>query len=43
MVLPIGEYVQELVVVTKDKSGISMENVLPVRFVPMTGKIREPK
>jgi len=43
MVLPIGEYVQELVVVTKNKSGIAMENVLPVRFVPMTGKIREPK
>ena len=41
MVLPVGEYVQELVVVSKNESGISMENVLPVRFVPMTGKIQE--
>lgn len=43
MVLPVGEYVQELVVVNKNKNGISMENVLPVRFVPMTGKIQETK
>jgi protein-L-isoaspartate(D-aspartate) O-methyltransferase len=41
MVLPVGEYVQELVVVNKNENGISMENVLPVRFVPMTGKIQE--
>lgn len=41
MVLPVGEYVQELVVVSKDENGISMENVLPVRFVPMTGKVQE--
>jgi protein-L-isoaspartate(D-aspartate) O-methyltransferase len=43
MVLPVGEYVQELVVVSKTDSGLSMENVLPVRFVPMTGKIQEMK
>ncbi|MGD9488290.1 MAG: protein-L-isoaspartate(D-aspartate) O-methyltransferase [Calditrichaceae bacterium] len=43
MVLPVGEYVQELVVVSKNDSGLSMENVLPVRFVPMTGKIQELK
>ena len=41
MVLPVGEYVQELVVVTKTESGLDMENVLPVRFVPMTGEIRK--
>lgn len=41
MVLPIGEYVQELVVVDKNLNGVTMENVLPVRFVPMTGKIQE--
>ncbi|MGD9899748.1 MAG: protein-L-isoaspartate(D-aspartate) O-methyltransferase [Calditrichaceae bacterium] len=43
MVLPVGEYVQELVLVSKNESGLSMENVLPVRFVPMTGKIQEMK
>lgn len=41
MVLPVGEYVQELVVVRKHEDGISMDNVLPVRFVPMTGKVQE--
>ncbi len=41
MVLPVGEFRQELVVVTKTTSSIEMENVLPVRFVPMTGKIQD--
>jgi len=41
MVLPVGEFVQELVVVDKTDSGMHMENVLPVRFVPMTGKIQQ--
>jgi len=41
MVLPVGEFVQELVVVNKTESGMHMENVLPVRFVPMTGKIQK--
>ena len=40
MVLPVGEYLQELVVVKKSDSGIDMESILPVRFVPMTGKIQ---
>jgi protein-L-isoaspartate(D-aspartate) O-methyltransferase len=40
MVLPVGEFVQELVVVKKNESGIAMESVLPVRFVPMTGKVQ---
>ncbi len=41
MVLPVGEYVQELVVVHKTARGMDMQNVLPVRFVPMTGEIRK--
>ncbi len=43
MILPVGEYVQELTVVDKSESGINMKSVLPVRFVPMTGKIQEKK
>lgn len=43
MILPVGEYVQELVVVSKNERGHTMESVLPVRFVPMTGKIQETK
>ncbi len=41
MILPVGKYVQELVVVNKTEHGLNMDNVLPVRFVPMTGKIQE--
>lgn len=41
MVVPVGEYVQELVVVNKTARGMEMQNVLPVRFVPMTGEIRK--
>ncbi len=43
MVIPVGEYVQELNVITKDQHGLHMESVLPVRFVPMTGKIQQKK
>jgi protein-L-isoaspartate O-methyltransferase len=32
------------VVVTKDKEGkISKQNVMPVRFVPMTGEVMKPE
>ena len=41
MILPVGKYVQELVVVSKTKCGMEMHNVLPVRFVPMTGEIQK--
>lgn len=35
MVLPVGRFYQELIVVTKTKRGISRERIIPVRFVPM--------
>jgi protein-L-isoaspartate(D-aspartate) O-methyltransferase len=36
MVIPVGEYYQELLVITKSKSGqIKRSGVIPVRFVPM--------
>jgi protein-L-isoaspartate(D-aspartate) O-methyltransferase len=38
MVLPIGRWWQELVVLTKTPKGIAREEVAPVRFVPMTGE-----
>ena len=46
MILPYGSPrgFQYLVVVTKDKEGkISKENVMPVRFVPMTGEVMKPE
>ncbi len=46
MILPYGspQGFQYLVVVTKDKAGkIRKENVMPVRFVPMTGEVMKPE
>ncbi len=41
LILPIGEEFQELVVLTRRGSDFVEERVLPVRFVPMTGRVRE--
>jgi protein-L-isoaspartate(D-aspartate) O-methyltransferase len=46
MILPYGSPrgFQYLVVVTKDKEGkIRKQNVMPVRFVPMTGEVMKPE
>lgn len=37
LVLPVGRDDQRLIVVEKEQGGISRQNVMPVRFVPMTG------
>ena len=39
MILPLGNLYQELVLLTKTKTGIERKKLLPVRFVPMTGEI----
>lgn len=38
LVIPVGEYYQNLMLVTKDSTGITKRNIIPVRFVPMTGE-----
>jgi protein-L-isoaspartate(D-aspartate) O-methyltransferase len=38
MVLPVGEWTQELVLLTKTKGKIDRKILIPVRFVPMTGE-----
>lgn len=38
MVIPVGEAIQELRVITRTERGFDEETVLPVRFVPMTGQ-----
>ncbi|MGB2866276.1 MAG: protein-L-isoaspartate(D-aspartate) O-methyltransferase [Sedimentisphaerales bacterium] len=46
MILPYGTPggLQYLVLITKDKEGaISRRNVMPVRFVPMTGEVQTPE
>jgi len=41
LVIPVGEDDQSLVVLTRTGSEFVAQTVLPVRFVPMTGKVRE--
>jgi len=42
MIIPVGKYFQELVLVKKLANGrIEKQAVLPVRFVPMTGEAQE--
>lgn len=41
VVLPVGVEEQELVVLTRTADGWQRREVLPVRFVPMTGRVRE--
>jgi protein-L-isoaspartate(D-aspartate) O-methyltransferase len=42
MVIPVGSFFQELKVLSKDKNGkLSEKDILPVRFVPMTGEIEK--
>jgi protein-L-isoaspartate(D-aspartate) O-methyltransferase len=41
LVVPVGEHAQELTVVTRTPAGLERKDVLPVRFVPMTGKAQE--
>ena len=39
MVIPVGRFLQELLLITKKKDGkITKKSVFPVRFVPMTGE-----
>jgi len=42
LVIPVGRYFQELLLIEKKKDGtVERRSVLPVRFVPMTGKAQE--
>ena len=41
LVLPVGDDWQELMVVTRRGDRFEEKRLLPVRFVPMTGKVRQ--
>jgi protein-L-isoaspartate(D-aspartate) O-methyltransferase len=41
LILPVGDDWQELVVVARRGDRFEQERVLPVRFVPMTGEVRQ--
>jgi len=42
LVIPVGTRFQSLLRVTRTKNGFREEEVLPVRFVPMTGEAQQP-
>jgi len=39
MVIPVGSFYQQLKVITRTESGFKERDVIPVRFVPMTGEV----
>ncbi len=41
LVIPVGEFSQDLMVITKTEDGIVKRSVFPVRFVPMTGEVQK--
>jgi protein-L-isoaspartate(D-aspartate) O-methyltransferase len=43
LVIPVGDWYQQLEVHTKTPDGIAVERVFPVRFVPMTGEVLDPR
>ena len=43
MVLPLGGFFQDLLVITKAKDGIEKRTIIPVRLSPMTGKVQDGK
>jgi protein-L-isoaspartate(D-aspartate) O-methyltransferase len=44
MVIPVGGFFQELKVFTKDAQGrVAEKDIIPVRFVPMTGEVEGEK
>ena len=40
LVIPVGAYSQDLVLVTRTEDGFERRSVTPVRFVPMTRAAR---
>jgi protein-L-isoaspartate(D-aspartate) O-methyltransferase len=43
LVIPVGDFFQDLLVLTKTPDGVERREIIPVRFVPMIGEIEEQK
>ncbi len=41
MVIPVGKTYQELILISKTEKGTQKKDIIPVRFVPMTGEAGE--
>jgi protein-L-isoaspartate(D-aspartate) O-methyltransferase len=43
LVIPLGDFYQDLAVLTRTEKGLNRETIIPVRFVPMTGEAENKK
>jgi protein-L-isoaspartate(D-aspartate) O-methyltransferase len=43
MIIPVGRFEQDLVLIEKGDHGITRHSTIPVRFVPMTGRAAQPR
>ncbi|MFH1573217.1 MAG: protein-L-isoaspartate(D-aspartate) O-methyltransferase [Acidobacteriota bacterium] len=41
MIIPVGRFEQDLILIEKEKRGVTRRSTIPVRFVPMTGKAQQ--
>ncbi len=41
LVVPVGDFLQDLSLFTKTKDGLVRRKIAPVRFVPMTGEVQQ--
>jgi protein-L-isoaspartate(D-aspartate) O-methyltransferase len=41
MVIPVGSFYQQLKVISRTADGLAERDVIPVRFVPMTGEVEK--
>ena len=41
MVIPVGTTFQDMVIISKDETGVVQRRTIPVRFVPMVGKPKQ--
>ena len=41
LILPVGDYVQNLMLIKRTETGYERSELLPVRFVPMTGQAEQ--
>ncbi len=41
LVIPVGAFYQQLKVITREADGFTERDVIPVRFVPMTGEVEK--
>ncbi len=42
MIIPVGRFDQDLILIEKGERGVTRRSTMPVRFVPMTGKAQQP-